>query len=716
MKKIQIIAILIFLLSSIAYSQDKLTLEDIWKTYKYYPMGLPPVHHCSDDTSFLLFDYPGIMQCNYSLTSVTKILDCSKFTGIDVDNFISSPNESIFLFSTKTQRVRRSTEKSIFYEYSIPQKTIVPLIDSVTYIQNPTFSPDNSKICFFKDNNLFIKQPSKSIEQITFSGKKNEIINGMADWVNEEEFELLQAFSWSPDSKQIAYLQYNETNVPTYTIPIYDSVYPTLQTYKYPKSGYPNSIVTAYIYNCESKKTIQISFPNPYEYIPEFTWIDSTKLEFTLLNRVQNKMWIYVFSIIEETGNIVYTENNNFYVKIPTFFTPIPNSNQFIIRDGSGEYDNLLLCDYNTGVIKQVTNNVGDVTKIYGYFPKQNRFYFQATNNFPTERYVMSNTLDGNNKDLRIISSKIGNHDININKSGDYWIHEYSNVNPTLSICLEHKDSTQALMCFNNEWMQEVAETMKFTKPVMFKIPNGENEELLGYYILPHDYKKNKKYPVVVNVYGGPSVQKVMNEWTYEYYWYQFLAQEGYIVIAVDCRGTDGRGNPFRNQTYLKLGEIESQDFATAADYIKKMDFADSKNIAIQGWSYGGYISLLTAAKYPKSYKAVVSIAPVTDWKYYDNIYTERYMRTPQENPKGYENSSVLNHAKDIQAKILVAHGLGDDNVHPQNSLELTRKFIDFNIDFEEILFPNDEHSLYGNNSRLYLYTKIFKFYEKELK
>jgi dipeptidyl-peptidase 4 len=714
MKRFIQILIIPFLLTNFAFAQNSFTIEDIWKTYKYYPFGLSNVTHGYDNKHFYLIDGDLIIKLPYENGPYDTVLDFSKFKNLSIQNFVLQPKENKILVANNSKDIRRNSFEAIYYEISLQNKEEKALIDSNTYCQNPTYNSSGNDICYFMKNNLFIKHNDNTTIQITSDGKDGEIINGMPDWVYEEEFDLLQAFSWSPDNKYIGYLKFNETQVPSYQIPFYDSIYPTYKTFKYPKAGNVNSIVTANLYNINSKQTIQIPIPIAYEYIPEIRWIDSLHIALTLLNRHQNNIKILVYSIDSKKSDIVYSYENKTFVDIPSYFTPIPKTSTFIIRDDRDGFLNLYLYDYSKGLQKQITKNKGDVTAVYGYFESGDRVIYQATNSIPTERYVFSTTI--NSGIDHIYSTKSGTHSVSMSKNGNAWIHEFSSVEPSLEISIATIDSLNLRKTITNSWMQPMAKDFKFSPVEFFKIPTENNEYLHASIIKPLKFKSNKKYPVIVMVYGGPMFQKVTNEWTYDYYWSQYLALHGYIVVSVDCRGTDGRGSNFRKQTYLHLGEKESYDFDVTSTYLKKLSYVDSTNMAIEGWSYGAYISLLTVAKYPNSYKSVIAIAPVNNWGNYDNIYTERYMQLPSENPDGYKESNIMTYAKDIKASILLAHGTADDNVHPQNSFELARYFIDNEKDFDFLIFPNDEHSLYGENSRLYLYQKYFDFVEKELK
>lgn len=705
---------LILVIFSITNTTAQLTIENIWKTYEYYPFGISNVHHSNSGNGFYMLESNRISYVPYRNEKAKTVVDCNGKTPTSIQAITLSPDEHIILAATDVTYLRRNSFSAIYYMYSIASDSLQAIFSNNTRIQNPTFSPQNNEICYFFENNLYIYNFKDSAFAITTNGKTNEIINGMPDWVSEEEFDITQAFMWSPQGTHIAYLQWDERNVPDYYITKYDSVYPQQYLYKYPKAGENPAQVTAKIYNVVSQKTTSITFPIEYSYIPEFTWIDSTRVAFTLLNRLQNKLDIAVYSLLTNSCTIVYSYSSNTFVDIPTHFTPIDGTDNFIVRNDSDGFLNLYSYSYSTGLIAQLTKNIGEVTDVYGYFRGQNTLMFQATNNNPLERYVFE--LQVQSGEHHIISNEPGTHSIDVNKFGTGWIREFSDKSPLVVIYIEGKHIDSLRQPYGNYWMQDLARKNKFQPVEFFTIPTEGNELLHANMIKPKNFKKNKQYPVVVSVYGGPSMQKVANQWTYDYYWSQFLAQQGYIVVSVDCRGTDGRGSAFRKQTYMNLGDKESYDFAATATHLRTLPYVNKSNIAIQGWSYGAYMALLTAAKYPTSYNAVIAIAPVTKWQLYDNIYTERYMQTPDANPQGYTNSSIFTYLHSITAPILVAHGTADDNVHIQNTFELVSKLIAYEKDFEILVFPNDEHSLFGENSRMYLYSKYFEFLEKHIK
>lgn len=686
----------------------QLSIDDIWKNYTYYPFGISNIMHDNYGKGFYMLESNKVLHVSYSNEKGATLVDFSNKTFQSVQSVVVSPNATKILAATGTQILRRNSFSALYMWYQVGSDTLMQLFSPNISIQKPTFSPKNDEICYFFENNLYLYNFKDAPYAITTNGKIHTIINGMPDWVSEEEFDMQQGFAWSPSGTHIAYLQWDETDVPLYTFSKYGNVYPEQYTYKYPKAGQAPARTTAYVYSVQHKKTIPVTFPKQYTYIPEFSWIDTSRIAFTLLNRLQNHVDIAVYSLHDASCTIVYSFQSKTFVDIPTYFTHVAPSNTFIVRNDNDGFLNLYEYSYTAGLLKQLTRNMGDITNVYGYFPNSHSVFFQATNNNPLERYVFELSLA--NEQSQILSSEPGTHTIDINDGGTAWIREYSNKSPLLVTYIEGKQIENPRNPLGNYWMQDIAETFKFSPVEYMQIPTQQNEQLHAYIFKPYNFKKNKKYPVIVSVYGGPGQQKVTNEWTYDFYWNQYLAQQGYIVVQVDCRGTDGRGSEFRKQTYLQLGTMESYDFAATANYLRILPYVNPKQIAIQGWSYGAYMALLTAAKYPDAFNAVIAIAPVTDWKLYDNIYTERYMQTPELNPNGYEQSSVFTFVEHIKAPILLAHGTADDNVHIQNTYELVEKLIAHNKDFDVLVFPNNEHSLFGDNSRVYLYTKYLEF------
>ncbi len=694
--------------------QAQLTLEDIWKTYTYYPFGFSNTIHDAQGTGFYILESNSVLHVPYTADKAKSIVNFSDKTDQQIQSIVFSSDNKTILAAVQSNYFRRNSFSAMYLKYSVDEDTLIPMFVPNIPIQKPTFSPVTNQICYFYQNNLYLYDSIDSVVAITTDGKSNEIINGMPDWVSEEEFDIQQAFLWSPIGTHIDYLQWDEKDVPTYTIPKYNNVYPEQYTYKYPKAGETPARMYAKIYSITDKETITVSFPKSYVYIPEFSWIDSSRIAFTLVNRLQNQVDIAVYSLQDSSCIIVYSHASKTFVDIPTYFTHIETRNTFIVRNDSDGFLNLYEYPYNSGFAKQLTKNIGDVTNVYGYFSKSNSIFYQATNNNPLERFVYE--LSCNTKESRLLSSEPGTHSIDINSQGTGWIREYSNKNPQLVTYIEGVNLEKIREPFANFWMKELAENLEFSEVEYFTIPTENNEYLNASLIKPKNFKKHKTYPVIVQVYGGPGMQKVTNEWTYEYYWNQYLAQHGYIVVSVDCRGTDARGSAFRKQTYCNLGDKESFDFAQTARYLRSLPYVSKQHIAIQGWSYGAYMALLTAAKFPDSYNAVIAIAPVTNWLWYDNIYTERYMQIPTANEQGYAASSVFTYIQQLTAPVLLAHGTADDNVHMQHSYELISKLIAHDKQFDLLVFPNNEHSLFGENSRMYLYSKYLNFLEMHFK
>lgn len=707
MKKI-ILPFLICILAVQSFAQ--LTIEKIWKEYTYYPFSME-IQNAADNNSFYFLYQNMLLQSSYNEKDFAPFVTFPN--ELHVDDFILNYDDTEILLATKTENLRRSSYKSVFYEYNINTGNYVPLFDTVSLLQYPQYSHNNMSVCFYFDNNLYVKSAG-NIKQITHDGKKNFIINGMPDWVYEEEFEMTHAFEWSYNDTKIAYIQFDEAEVPEYQIPFYGGVRPDYSVFKYPKVGDEVSKVALKVYNVVSEKTDVITLPDSCDmtYIPEFSWVNESTVAITTLDRKQKHLSIYAYNCETQKLTYLYSYKAETYADIPTNFTAINGIDSFVVTDDRSGFNALYL--YSNGKSQQLTNGVGLVTHVFGFSPKHNAVFFQATGGDPKERKVYKVALNGK---VEPIFDKKGTNNATFNSDFSYCMYEYSNAKQELDYIICSADGKRKYELLTYDAFQKEHNQMGFTPKEFVTIRTDDGVNLEVSIIKPHDFDKNKRYPVIMNVYGGPTTQKVLNDRSYDYYWHQYLAQNGYIVVSVDPRGVYGKNTNFsKKPTYLHLGDIEAADFVSTAKYLSGLSYVDSSKIAIEGWSYGGYISLFTVGKYPNIFKTAVAIAPVTDWTYYDAIYTERYMQTYNNNPEGYENSSVFKYVEDIKAHILLVHGLADDNVHPQNTIEFSRALIDNNVMHETVFFPNDNHSLFGQNSRYYLYTKVFAFYETYLK
>ncbi|MFW5851129.1 MAG: alpha/beta fold hydrolase [Bacteroidota bacterium] len=691
-----------------AFTQNNsLTLSEIWETYEYYPVYAPKIKHVPQKNAFSFLYQNKIVHKNYTQNKHTLFLEIPD--SIYAQSFIYPPHStSRLLIGTQLSPIRRDSYSAIFLEYDTTTQRFSTLFDTIP-VQNPQYSPTSlENICFFYNNNLYLKS-SDTIFPITTNGTENQIINGHPDWVYEEEFELTSGYSWNQTGSTIAYLSFDERSVPHTSIPYYTHGQTEYTNFPYPKAGDSIPHVSLYIYSIDRKQNTKILIPTKYDYIPEFSWIDSSTLAITLLDRLQQNIKIIAYSITSQTAHTIYSYSHAAYCDIPTHFTPL-NESEFIVTDDRDGFTNIHLYDYTKGHISQLTKNSGIITDVYGYNHKTKQILFAATNNVPTDRYIFSVNTAGT---MTEICSERGTHDIYFNSDCSFGIHNFSTANTPPKVSVINSRGTIQYSWFDNSHLTNLFDS--FSEKEFFSIPHPDEDSLLAWKIVPANPKKRTKYPVILSIYGGPTSQKVLNKFSYDMYWHQFLAQQGYMVIAVDCRGVIGRNSDFRKQTYLKLGTYETEDIAHTIKNLHSVPHADTSKIGIEGWSYGGYLSALTSATYPKLIDAAVCIAPVTDWSLYDAIYTERYMQTPKLNPNGYTNSSVLSCANQIITPILIIHGTGDDNVHTTHSYLLNRELINNKKDIRFVPMTNDEHSLFGKNSRIYMYTKIFDFYSEIL-
>jgi len=708
-----ILSIYIVLYSAYCFSQNtkKITLEDVWSKYSFYTPSSPDITPIKNNEFVFLYNN-ALLKLPFTHKEINKI---AKFPdSLSVSDFVINPNNTDYLLAVNANSIRRDSYSAVFYYFNSVDNSISPLINDSILIQNPQFSPNGKTICYFFENNLYLFENNKII-QITKDGVYNEIINGMPDWVYEEEFSMHSAFTWNSNSKYISYLQFNETEVPLYQLPFYNGPYPEYTNYKYPKVGESISAVAPMVYNIHTHTNEEVILPFEFDYVPEMQWVDSVTIAYTLLDRFQKNMQIVYYNVLSKKASLMFEHSEKTYVSVPTFFTPIKNTSDFIIVLPNKKGENIIQLISKRKAKPLLKNrSVGEVTDVYGVSEK-NKIYFQATGLNPINRYVFSVDLEYK---LDTIFGEDGTNSARFNADFTYCIHDYSNAKQEVTSNVTNAIADVMYTWTKNFWVQDAKQMYAMTEKEFFTIPTLDNDSLFGWVIKPNDFVESKKYPVILSVYGGPLFQKVTNSASYDYFWYQFLAQNGYIVISVDCRGSYARNNSFsKESTYLNLGEQEVNDFKRSVEYLSRnFNYIDSTKIGIEGWSYGGYMALLNEAKCPNTFAASVAIAPVVNWLNYDATYTERFMMTDYENPSGYENSNVLNYVKNINSPILLIHGTYDDNVHPQNTYELMNEFIKYNIDYEFVCMPNDTHGMFGLNSRYFMYNKIFKFYELNLK
>jgi dipeptidyl-peptidase-4 len=630
---------------------------------------------------------------------------------------------------TDQKPIYRRSFTAVYFVYNFVTKELTRL--SAGRQQVALFSPDGERVAFVRNNNLYVKSLRFGTErQMTTDGEFNKIINGIPDWVYEEEFEFNRAFEWSPDSKQVAYIKFNEENVPTFGIPMYkglspehkeNSVYPGEYRFKYPKAGEKNSIVSVWVYDIKAGQNIQMDLGKETDiYIPRIHWTYGGKnLGILKMNRLQNRLDLLYANSYSGDTRLIYTEKNKRYIE--TDFLDnlqfLPDDKSFVILSEQDGYKHLYLYD-NSGVrVRQLTSGKFDVIKYYGYDPLTKTFYYQAATVSPMQREVYGVTLDLKKK-ISLITQKLstqsGTNNADFSNGFKYYINQYSNLTTPLVVTLHEISGKQIRVLKENNELKSTVSERNIPQKEFFTFKNSQGIELNGWMIKPANFNPGTKYPVVMTQYSGPNSQQVLDQFSIG--WENYLAAGGYLAVCVDPRGTGARGEDFRKCTYGQLGKYESDDQIEAARYIATLPYADGKNIAIWGWSYGGFMSAMCLAKGGELFKAGISVAPVTNQRYYDTVYSERYMGLPGQNPEGYDENSPITLAAGIKGKLLLVHGTADDNVHFQNSLEFAEAMVQAGVQFQMMSYLNRNHGIRGGNTTMHLYTMFDNFLKENLK
>ncbi len=710
-----------FLLPSV-YSQQKINLEDIWQNYKYIGKRVPGFKFMNDGQHYTRLESNTIKR--YDLTTgefVSDILageslkDQSGFEG-KISAYGFNHDESQIMIESNKESIYRRSSKANFHLYNRKTNSLTAIYDE-DKIMYATLSPDGKKVAYVWDNNIYYLDLDSGVTlPVTMDGEKNKIINGAADWVYEEEFSFAKAFFWSPDSKKIAYQRFDENEVPEFTMTKHkNEVYPEYITFKYPKVGEKNAIVTAHIYNIETEKTIDLSLGEDEHYIPRIKWTkDPNQLFVYKMNRHQNMLEVLNFNAISGKSNSILKEESKYYIDITDDIRFLDNKKQFIWSSEKTGYNHLYLHDMK-GKSTALTTGEYDVTDFYGYDAKNQRIFFQAAKESPLRREIYSANLKGQSP--KKMSATSGTNSAQFSSTFDYYVNSHSDINQPASYIVYSRNNKKVRTIEDNADLSATQEAVEVAPVEFFEFTTSENVSLNGWMIKPQGFDKNRSYPLFMHVYGGPGSQTVTDSWKGQnYWWFQMLAQQGYIVVSVDNRGTGARGSEFKKMTYLELGKYETMDQIEAAKYLGNLPFVDKSRIGIFGWSYGGYMSSLALFKGNDVFKSAIAVAPVTNWKWYDTIYTERYMRTREENEDGYEQNSPINFVDQLKGNYLLVHGLMDDNVHFQNSAEMANALVNANKQFDTYLYTNKNHGIYGGNTRYHLYKKMTNFLDQKLK
>ena len=702
---------------------DSFSLNQIWDG-SFRTQGLTALHSMKNGQQYSVLNFDrstgstSIDLYDYITFSKVKVIATSKtmkaipyFT-----NYTFSANESKLILETNTESIFRYSVLGNYYVYDIYLEKL-DLI-SEHKIQEPTFSPDGTKVAYGLNNNLYVKDLiSGDTKQITFDGEKNRIINGITDWVYEEEFAFVRAFEWNASSDRIAFIRFDETEVPEFSMDVYGTdLYQTQNVFKYPKAGEKNAIVSLHFYDLNTDKTATVPLSNSYNdfYIPRIKWTnDANVLSAQYMNRHQNKLDLWLINPETEDANLVLSETDDAYVDVTDNLTFLED-NSFLWTSERDGFNHLYHYSKTGQLKKQITKGAWEVTAYYGYNESENAIYYQSVENGSINRDVYSVRLNGKRK-MRL-TSQVGTNDASFSADFTYFIKTFSSANiPTKYTLHDSKTGRLVRNIKDNSALKNTLSSYKYSNKE-FSTLNVNGNDLNMWMLKPSDFDATKTYPLLMFQYSGPGSQRVVNKWNSSRdYWHQYLAQQGYIVVCVDGRGTGFKGSDFKKVTYLNLVKYETEDQIQAAKQIGSLPYIDASRIGIWGWSFGGHMSTNCLLKGNDVFKMAIAVAPVTSWRFYDTIYTERFMRTPQENPGGYDDNSPFNYPELLKGDYLLIHGSGDDNVHVQHTMRMVEALVQANKQFEWSIYPDKNHGIYGGNTTMHLYTKMTNFLHEKL-
>ena len=734
MKKLIILCAALFVATTFVRAAEELKLRDITSGY-FSTEYLSAVTPLNDGESYAQISSDGkkVIAYSYKTGKQTDVLfDIDNTHGEPVskfDNYILSPDGTKMLIQTQTEPIYRHSFKAVFYLYNIKSHKLEKLSDYGKQ-QSPVWSPDGTQVAFVRDNNIYLVKLlyDNAESQITKDGKFNEVINGIPDWVNEEEFGWSTALTFNADGSMLCWLRYDESKVKTYALQMFKGMkperaewatYPGEYSYKYPKAGEQNASMSAWSFDIKSRQTRKIDLPLKDDgYIPRIKATnDPEKIIIYTMNRHQDELCLYAANPRTTVCQQIVKESVPKYIK-EEVLGGIKIYDEHILmpsdRDGNMH---LYLYSINGVQQRQITSGKFDVTEIYGYDEATGNTYYQADMGSPMNREVYVTNAKGKTERL---TKRDGWNSAIFSKGFKYFVNTWSDANTPYQFATYDNNGKVLAELISNDELKQKLTRFNLPQKEMFSFQTSEGVTLNGVMIKPVDFSPSKKYPVVMWQYSGPGSQQVVNSWRigsmgqgalYDSY----LTQKGFIVVCVDGRGTGGRGTDFEKCTYQKLGQLESKDQAEAALYLSKLPYVDGSRIGIWGWSYGGFNTLMSMSEGRGAFKAGVAVAPPTSYRYYDTIYTERFMRTPQENPDGY-NDNPITRADKMSGALLICHGLADDNVHPQNTFEYTEALVQADKDFTMNIYTNRNHSIYGGNTRLHLLRQIAQFFEDKLK
>ena len=711
------------LISGCAFAQNDITLEDIWKNGTYRQQSVYGLRSMNDGEHYTAVNYAkdGAAIEKFSYKKGEKIDDIlstsqlNQWSGQEaaIEGYSFSDDEQKMLITWQEESIYRYSSRAKYFIVDLENESARLLADG-NKVRNASFSPQGDKVSYIWENNLYVFDlVTNKTTQITSDGVHNKIINGYADWVYEEEFAFHKAYFWSPDGSMLAYYRFDESAVKEFHMPIFSGLYPEDYSFKYPKAGEKNSQVTIHLHNLEQNTTKRLELGN-YEYIPRIKWTQRSEyLAVMKMPRLQNILEIDLVSTKDLSRTNVYKEVSDTYIEISDDLTFYGDNAGFIWRSEKEGFFHLYSFDLMGGNQQKITSGDWEVREFLGYDANSQRLFFVASTKSPENQEVYSIALNGS--DQKLLSPEIGHSAASFSRTFDYYILYHTTAEDPLTVTLFNGKGKKVRILEDNAKLREALKGTNRSKIEFIDFTTAAGHTLNGWMIKPQNFDPSKQYPVLMYVYGGPGSQTVNNSFSANMLWYQMLASRGYIVASFDNRGTGARGKAFRTETYQQLGKLETEDQVAAARWLGSQAYVDKSRIGIWGWSYGGYMSSLCLFKGGNVFKTAIAVAPVSNWRFYDTIYTERYMGLPQENAEGYDDNSPINFVDGMQGNYLLIHGTADDNVHFQNAVELVEALVQADKHFDFYMYPDRNHGIYGGNTRFHLFTKMTDFLESNL-